>query len=40
MTHAELITAQDAYAKLTLDNAQRMLRFWQVRATDAPVKGN
>jgi uncharacterized protein (DUF2336 family) len=36
----ELAKAKDAYAKLTLDNAQRMLRFWQVRPTDAPVKTN
>ncbi|CAN7606036.1 DUF2336 domain-containing protein [Bradyrhizobium sp. LjRoot220] len=32
----ELATAKSQYAKLTLDNAQRMLRFWQVKATDAP----
>ena len=36
----ELAKARDAYAKLTLDNAQRMLRFWQVRPTDAPAKAN
>ena len=36
----ELVKAKDAYAKLTLENAQRMLRFWQVRATDAPAKAN
>lgn len=36
----ELAMAKEAYAKLTLENAQRMLRFWQVRATDAPVKVN
>ena len=36
----ELAMAREAYAKLTLENAQRMLRFWQVRATDAPVKAN
>jgi uncharacterized protein (DUF2336 family) len=36
----ELAMAKDAYCKLTLENAQRMLRFWQVRATDAPVKVN
>lgn len=36
----ELSVAKEAYAKLTLENAQRMLRFWQVRATDAPVKTN
>jgi uncharacterized protein (DUF2336 family) len=32
----ELAIAKSQYAKLTLDNAQRMLRFWQVKATDAP----
>ncbi|MGH6712977.1 MAG: DUF2336 domain-containing protein [Bradyrhizobium sp.] len=32
----ELATAKSQYCKLTLDNAQRMLRFWQVKATDAP----
>jgi uncharacterized protein (DUF2336 family) len=36
----ELAKAKDAYAKLTLENAQRMLRFWQVRSTDAPAKAN
>ena len=36
----ELARARDAYTKLTLDNAQRMLRFWQVRPTDAPAKAN
>ncbi len=40
MGRHELAKARDAYAKLTLENAQRMLRFWQVRATDAPVKTN
>jgi len=33
----ELSQAKTQYAKLTLDNAQRMLRFWQVKATDAPT---
>ena len=36
----ELAMAKDGYTKMTLENAQRMLRFWQVRATDAPVKTN
>jgi uncharacterized protein (DUF2336 family) len=36
----ELAMAKDAYSKMTLENAQRMLRFWQVRATDAPAKVN
>ena len=33
----ELAQAKAQYARLTLDNAQRMLRFWQVKATDAPA---
>src|SRR6185295_10355125 len=33
----ELASAKAQYAKLTLDSAQRMLRFWQVKATDAPI---
>ena len=33
----ELSLAKTQYAELTLDNAQRMLRFWQVKPTDAPV---
>jgi len=32
----ELAQAKAQYVRLTLDNAQRMLRFWQVRPTDAP----
>jgi uncharacterized protein (DUF2336 family) len=36
----ELASAKAQYAKLTLDNAQRMLRFWQVKATDAPIGMN
>ena len=36
----ELAKAKEAYAGLTTDDAQRMLRFWQVRATDAPAKTN
>jgi uncharacterized protein (DUF2336 family) len=36
----EVSMAKAQYARLTLDNAERMLRFWQVRATDAPVKTN
>jgi uncharacterized protein (DUF2336 family) len=35
----ELATAKANYAKLTLDNAERLLRFWQVRAT-APSSVN
>ena len=33
----ELATAKTQYAKLTLDNAQRTLRFWQVRTTGTAV---
>ncbi|MBR1270227.1 DUF2336 domain-containing protein [Bradyrhizobium sp. AUGA SZCCT0222] len=36
MSPHQLAQAKSQYAKLTLDNAQRMLRFWQVKATDAP----
>ena len=31
----ELATAKAQYAKLALDNAERLLRFWQVRAPNA-----
>src|SRR5204863_3328879 len=31
----ELAIAKTQYARLTPDNAQRMLRFWQVRTVDA-----
>ena len=33
MAPHELASARDQYAKLTLENAQRLLRFWQVRST-------
>jgi len=33
MAPHELAGARDQYAKLTLENAQRLLRFWQVRST-------
>ena len=36
----ELAQAKAQYTRMTLDNAQRMLRFWQVRATDAPAGVN
>lgn len=36
----ELAQAKVQYAKLSLDSARRLLRFWQVRATTAPVKMN
>ena len=32
MGRHELAKAKEQYGKLTLDNAQRMLQFWQVRA--------
>jgi uncharacterized protein (DUF2336 family) len=33
----ELSMAKAQFAKLTLDNAERTLRFWQVKPTDAPL---
>jgi uncharacterized protein (DUF2336 family) len=36
----QLAMAKAQYVRLTLDNAQRMLRFWQVKATDAPANMN
>ena len=36
----EVSRARAQYARLTPDNARRMLRFWQVRATDAPTNLN
>ena len=36
----ELAMARGHYAKLTIENAQRLLRFWQVRSTAAPAKMN
>ena len=32
----ELAQAKAAFAKLTVENARRLLRFWQVRSTPAP----
>jgi uncharacterized protein (DUF2336 family) len=32
----ESAKARDQFAKLTTDNARRLLRFWQVRSTSAP----
>jgi hypothetical protein len=29
----ELARARGAFAKLTIENARRLLRFWQVRST-------
>ena len=36
----EVSRARAQFARLTADNARRMLRFWQVRATDAPPNLN
>lgn len=38
MGRYELAKAKDQYSKLTLENARRLLKFWQVRAADAPPK--
>lgn len=38
MGRHELAKAREQYSKLTPDNARRLLRFWQVRSTAAPVK--
>ena len=38
MGRHELAKAKDQYSKLTLENARRLLKFWQVRAADAPPK--
>ncbi len=38
MGRHELAKAREQYAKLTLENARRLLKFWQVRAADAPPK--
>ena len=36
----ELARAREQYTGLTAEEAQRLLRFWQVRPTDAPAKPN
>ena len=36
----ELAKAKEQYSKLSLDSARRLLKFWQVRAADAPPKVN
>jgi uncharacterized protein (DUF2336 family) len=36
----ELAQAKAAFAKLTVENARRLLRFWQVRSTPAPTGMN
>ncbi|MCK1640185.1 DUF2336 domain-containing protein [Bradyrhizobium sp. 157] len=38
MGRHELAKAREQYAKLTVENARRLLRFWQVRAVDAAPK--
>ena len=40
MGRNELAKARDQYAKLTLENARRLLRFWQVRPVGPAVKPN
>jgi uncharacterized protein (DUF2336 family) len=36
----ELAKARDQFAKLTMDDARRLLRFWQVRSTSSPSNLN
>jgi uncharacterized protein (DUF2336 family) len=36
----ELAKAKSQFAKINLDNAQRLLRFWQVRSIPAPARLN
>jgi uncharacterized protein (DUF2336 family) len=36
----ELATARDQFAKLTIENARRLLRFWQVRSSSLPSSAN
>jgi hypothetical protein len=36
----EVARAKAQFTRLTADNARRLLRFWQVRATDAPANLN
>ena len=38
MGRHELAKAKEQYSKLPLETARRMLKFWQVRAADAPPK--
>lgn len=40
MSPHELLRTKEQYGKLTLENARRLLRFWQVRAADAKPKVN
>ena len=32
----ELVEAKAKFAKMTLENAQRLLKFWQVRSSSSP----
>jgi len=36
MGPAELATAKNHFARITTENARRLLRFWQVRSTSSP----
>jgi uncharacterized protein (DUF2336 family) len=36
----ELVKAKAKFAKMTLEDAQRLLKFWQVRSTPAPTTSN
>jgi hypothetical protein len=40
MAPHELAKAKAQFAKLTADNARRLLKFWQVRSTAAPPNLN
>jgi uncharacterized protein (DUF2336 family) len=40
MGRHELAKAKEQYGKLELENARRLMKFWQVRAADAPAKVN
>jgi uncharacterized protein (DUF2336 family) len=37
---AELARAKSQFSAMTVENAQRMLNFWQVRSTPAPTRAN
>jgi hypothetical protein len=40
MGRHELAKAKEQYGKLTVESARRLMKFWQVRAADAPPKTN
>jgi hypothetical protein len=40
MGRHELAKARDQYGKLTLENARRLIRFWQVRPVAPAAKTN